>query len=1281
MDDNIKTHENFKRIVNYVFQKNNPENYDRTKLLYNDLRIDHRFLRYLDKLQKGENFHQDKNKNVKVDETNESFILEMKRMLLFEYYFCHFDAIVMNCINKLEQNYEMCDIFDDNNQELVYRFNFNETLTDKLFNVNLSVCERKKNNYNSIGTIYEDLTWYAENWCIQFIDWAFFYHEALNKERCVWDRLNKLLNENFKFEARCLNLGTGAMLVHLRNRKVMVGVYHMYKKMYKIHLQTEDGLSDSLQEEYTRYLKVNDMIIVYGIMANNNMEIITALVDKIIKDKVKNVCQEKYEKSCFNHLVDWLYAVLIPWLVTIYAPYQKSSKDYTNLMYRQQYCLKQRLYLEFSNLRFSQILFIVLDYPESIPTIQDLKKSVAFVGLNNENIIQLRKLLSKKLLHPGVKTEDILMAYVSAVKAFEMLDPTGVLLNLVYEPLRTYLRHRKDTLQCIVQSLIDEESDLKNELIRILQTKNVKPTPKNEDEEEMKNFDKFFGKPWNPKPACDKRLIDRLCFEDLMFKKDVLNTKHLVKNKNVGNGTDLDEIEYNDTAVGDDKRKYESYSCDLDIIDSLIHIFGNLTTFMKQFHFNFAENIVSRLSYDQSINQTTLELIEAKFGAKTIHKCKVMVKDIVESMRMKSCFKSSILDNFDEDLCIQFKKICAELGLTEKNILDTNHFILSYCYWPKSMLKDENEFVLHDAFTKIFNYYQTMYIIFKSNQKLNICSSQGNTTLKITMSNGDVRYETLDFCSSSILMHISDKKIISLMDLLKIMKIDEQALRIKLKQLMMRNLIMETETNMYEEYDASIARKNDVTINVDEVYQKTKKNLGKKNFDEMIWKYVTGMLTSMKSMNLSKILSMLKFFVDVRDDSNQSGDFDTMEFSEYIQSITENKMENFLNSKINDGQVELKNVLTLPIMGNPFMRLRLIYVAKRFNSQNKNINNAMKIYLDNVRDKERFMQNEEKNFAIGKKHLAKMMNATSDDLTQAEINKHIAYLLPSGLMDNRAIPFMKPPQEYIPRIQAIQFDYDGRPFKNKFYTLFPNFYDMINKVSTSLFELNNSILKCNGAIVVDEIKKKEFNESVSSSVEMTLEGLVEKFMENLTHLHFDQYKKTFNRLIQHPLGYQYKDLILKYRIEKKTFDSALWLPQVQIEEKTQRQFVIAQGARKTCKCTLKFYPEGTGKITINGKSMWLFVKSIPLRNQLLLPLQMTNRIGTCDFDVTVSETDLPSEMGSIRLALSRAIAAVSDSETQLKMKLAGLLTRDPRMRERKKPGQEGARRKYTWKRR
>lgn len=123
----------------------------------------------------------------------------------------------------------------------------------------------------------------------------------------------------------------------------------------------------------------------------------------------------------------------------------------------------------------------------------------------------------------------------------------------------------------------------------------------------------------------------------------------------------------------------------------------------------------------------------------------------------------------------------------------------------------------------------------------------------------------------------------------------------------------------------------------------------------------------------------------------------------------------------------------------------------------------------------------------------------------------------------------------------------------------------------------------------------------------------------------------------------------------------------------------ATGRRKTSSARV-FLTEGTGKITINGKSVeeYMTLKSgVTVINQ---PLNLTNLQGKLDAKITVVGGGVSSQAGAIRHGISRAIT-LYDEKLHTDLKKAGFLTRDPRAVERKKYGRRGARRSYQFSKR
>ena len=79
----------------------------------------------------------------------------------------------------------------------------------------------------------------------------------------------------------------------------------------------------------------------------------------------------------------------------------------------------------------------------------------------------MQGVLQRRLLHPGANTSQIIDIYVATIKTLKILDPTGILLESISEPIKDYLRGRHDTVRCIVGSLTDDtSSDLFEELGR-----------------------------------------------------------------------------------------------------------------------------------------------------------------------------------------------------------------------------------------------------------------------------------------------------------------------------------------------------------------------------------------------------------------------------------------------------------------------------------------------------------------------------------------------------------------------------------------------------------------------------------------------------------------------------------------------------------------------------------------------------------------------------------------------------------------------------------------------
>ncbi len=123
----------------------------------------------------------------------------------------------------------------------------------------------------------------------------------------------------------------------------------------------------------------------------------------------------------------------------------------------------------------------------------------------------------------------------------------------------------------------------------------------------------------------------------------------------------------------------------------------------------------------------------------------------------------------------------------------------------------------------------------------------------------------------------------------------------------------------------------------------------------------------------------------------------------------------------------------------------------------------------------------------------------------------------------------------------------------------------------------------------------------------------------------------------------------------------------------------ATGRRKTAVARV-WLTEGSGACTINGRHFEEYLPTLPLQNEVLAPFQATNLLNKFDLKVVSRGSGLHGQVGAIRLAVARALTAI-DPELRAPLKAAGLLRRDPRMKERKKSGQPGARKQFQFSKR
>jgi small subunit ribosomal protein S9 len=121
------------------------------------------------------------------------------------------------------------------------------------------------------------------------------------------------------------------------------------------------------------------------------------------------------------------------------------------------------------------------------------------------------------------------------------------------------------------------------------------------------------------------------------------------------------------------------------------------------------------------------------------------------------------------------------------------------------------------------------------------------------------------------------------------------------------------------------------------------------------------------------------------------------------------------------------------------------------------------------------------------------------------------------------------------------------------------------------------------------------------------------------------------------------------------------------------------GRRKNAIARVKL-TDGSGKITVNKRE---FEKYFPLeiqRDEIMKPFKVTDTLGRYDVMIRVNGGGQNGQAGAVRLGIARSLVAI-DEDARTALRGAGLLTRDPRMVERKKYGQKKARKRFQFSKR
>lgn len=567
----------------------------------------------------------------------------------------------------------------------------------------------------------------------------------------------------------------------------------------------------------------------------------------LLKDKVHNLAGDDYRSSVLESIKEWIQAVPLQFLYALLA-YLGDSVSYDNPssglksplashpsscypgidtpsegLIRWQLRLEYFAYETLQDLRIAKLFEIIVDYPDSSPAIEDLKQCLEYTGQHSKLVDSFISALRYRLLTAGASTNDILHQYVSTIKALRTIDPAGVFLEAVGEPIRDYLRGRKDTIKCIVTMLTDGTGGNPNgpgntgdSLLEEL----------NRDEENQENagIDDDFN-------------IDE--------KQDWINAERW----------EPDPVEADPSKGSRNRRK-------VDILGMIVGIIGSKDQLVNEYRVMLAEKLLNKSDYDIDSEIRTLELLKIHFGESSMQRCEIMLNDLIDSKRTNSNIKATITEP---------SQIGSELGETGVSLDILDATIISSNFWPP--IQDEALNIPGPVDQLLADYAKRFHKI-KTPRKLLWKKNLGTVKLELQFEGRVVQF-TVAPLHAAIIMQFQDQTSWTSKNLAASIGVPVDVLNRRInfwisKGILSESLVTDPNDHIFTLVDDMVEPgKNSVNAGsceellvCDEEGERSVASVEDQLHKEMIVyeKFIMGMLTNFGSMALDRIHNTLKMF-------------------------------------------------------------------------------------------------------------------------------------------------------------------------------------------------------------------------------------------------------------------------------------------------------------------------------------------------------------------------------------------------------------------------------------
>ncbi|KXN84038.1 Anaphase-promoting complex subunit 2 [Leucoagaricus sp. SymC.cos] len=433
--------------------------------------------------------------------------------------------------------------------------------------------------------------------------------------------------------------------------------------------------------------------------------IIATVGYEFIEQHVLETCTGEWSRPLLGELRDWMSDKVVPWMLLIYARGATNAEEARAMLQGVGSRFDFHINKTLCDLRTREIWDIIIDFPDSTGALQDLRDCLQRVDQRSSLVRALRQANRKRLLHPGADTKLILTQYVATIKCLRLIDPPGVLLFKVADPIRRYLRERPDTIRCIVANLVGDDSDSPDSLLDDTLDPHVNPATLVDD---------YSDPNWDPEP------ID----------------------------------------AGPEFRTNKPS----DVLSTLVSIYDSQDLFVKELQVLLAQRLLSiPISGDGKDNSETIERIEKerrnieilklRFGEAALGVCEVMLRDMTDSRRIDLHIQAQ-LDQTTAPSVVPSQDTSPAPSSSSMNIVHPT--IISHHFWPSlsssttssshpphssttpSSSSTLSTLTMPGQFTSLQQSYSSQFMRFKPDKTLRFISHLGSVTLHLELQDREV---------------------------------------------------------------------------------------------------------------------------------------------------------------------------------------------------------------------------------------------------------------------------------------------------------------------------------------------------------------------------------------------------------------------------------------------------------------------------------------------------------------------------------------------------------------